>query len=293
MQKDTVSHVCEGLEKGLKYEFNSGRKDHVIFFSRGIGSVLSRFIEESYYNTDVMVLEETDGRMPGWLDETWAAVVICAGGRPSPVDCDKLRSTGAEVFSLSDEPERFGGKGVKISHDYSVGEVVGAAAVLMKGFGHPQLYDGLTRLMGPLRSYCLDIAENQDVASMAKDLKGRIPAMYTTSETYSTARYWECMFLKKCGIKGYSATFPEFNHNQIMGWADETARDSECKLIILRVESDDLKIDDLVDCTIQVLTENRIPLTVVSFMNKDMLLNRMEALAFGDTLLAYLEGGAR
>lgn len=89
--------------------------------------------------------------------------------------------------------------------------------------------DQLADLYGPDNP-----AERNPAKQLAEKLKDRIPVIYGSELTAVAAYRWKCQINENSKALAFSHSFPELNHNEVVGWERPAARMGDYQLIYLR-----------------------------------------------------------
>ena len=91
---------------------------------------------------------------------------------------------------------------------------------------------------------------------LARHLFGRIPIVYGGEGLSSVAAYrWKCQFNECSKVPSWSNSFPELNHNEVVGWAelgDVTKRSAA--LIVLRHHGEHPRVAKRIDVTLPLIS---------------------------------------
>ena len=85
----------------------------------------------------------------------------------------------------------------------------------------------IANLIKKAGALCFDCPQEQNLAKhAANSIFGKIPIIYTSDPVVAPLAYrWKCQFNENSKQPAFSNTFPEMNHNEIVGWEDvETSK---------------------------------------------------------------------
>ncbi len=87
--------------------------------------------------------------------------------------------------------------------------------------------------------YAPDKPDNA-AAGLARALEGNVPWVYAGPGLMEAiARRWACQFNENSKSPAHFATFPELNHNEIVGWRKDGAGDVYSRVVVLSLEDPD------------------------------------------------------
>lgn len=128
-----------------------------------------------------------------------------------------------------------------------------------------------------------------DAIQLAVMMKNSLPVIYSSSEKLDTVNLrWRSQINENSKMMAYGHTFPELNHNEIVGWEALQAITSNANIFILRDDEDHARIQLRMDITQDILSPFAGLVTDI-FTNGDSLLARMFSLIhLGDWISFYL-----
>lgn len=261
------------------------------------GDVLSDMSDEI---SDVPVPMVCDGRVPGWVGPGTLGIIISYEGNcPQMLDVyEELRRRGAGIVCLTSGGElasRCGNDGAlnvdipsRMTSQSATGFVLGALASIVQGSGAFDAADALLHDLRALegnRDECVRSAE-----SLARALKGRIVAVYSTSDTRACSRRWKMSLAGQASCLAFSGELPEFDHNELVGWSDPNDHAPGLAMVVLRGSGKPGLVPVIVECMMEVLGENGRDVVEVDLGSGSSVSRNIRGIMIGDAL-AYLMGG--
>jgi glucose/mannose-6-phosphate isomerase len=142
----------------------------------------------------------------------------------------------------------------------------------------------LDRLVGELVP---SVPTERNVAKqVARDLEGKIPAVYSSRSVRAAAKRWQTQINENSKMLCLQGELPEADHNQIVGWLDG-APDAVTP-VFLRASTDSGMMADIMSTTIGMFADfGRQPL-IVELEGASPLENVMRGVVIGDFVSYYL-----
>ncbi|MDR2698662.1 MAG: bifunctional phosphoglucose/phosphomannose isomerase [Candidatus Methanoplasma sp.] len=141
----------------------------------------------------------------------------------------------------------------------------------------PTLYKLRDRLSG----------DKSEAWSIAKDINGRIPVIYSTAGIYASAMRWKSQINENSKTMAFAGSVPEFNHNEIAGWSEGEMR-SRCIPIFLYEISAPRVIRKMADASMTMLEGYGLDVEVVRIRGKTPIQRTLRAVMIGDYVSLYL-----
>lgn len=125
---------------------------------------------------------------------------------------------------------------------------------------------------------------------LAESLKGRIPIIYGSEGFAAVAAYrWKCQLNECSKVPAYNNSFPELNHNEIVGWSQLVKLTSEAMaLVVLRHEGENARIRKRIDVTMPMIEEHFSGVHVLQAQGRSTLARLFDLIYQGDFVATYL-----
>ncbi len=129
--------------------------------------------------------------------------------------------------------------------------------------------------------------------NLARKLHGHIPVIYGAPGWLSVMAYrWKCQFNENSKVFSAWATYPEMNHNEIVGWDAPGELLKKIQVINLRDIEDHFRVSHRVDLTGQRIVK-KVPVTDIWTRGRTDMEKIFYMIFMGDLItiyLAYLNG---
>lgn len=130
---------------------------------------------------------------------------------------------------------------------------------------------------------------NSEPLQIAKKLKGFSPVIYSSDELLEVASVrWKNQFGENSKVIAHYYTFPEMNHDEVVGWEQEKNLQEHFKVVFLRDSKDHDRNKKRMDVT-KTLIENRgVDVLEVNSRGDSDLERVISLIYFGDWVSIYL-----
>jgi glucose/mannose-6-phosphate isomerase len=130
---------------------------------------------------------------------------------------------------------------------------------------------------------------NSPVAELAKILVGRIPVIYTAgAEAHGAGLRLKAQLNENSKVPACLASFPELNHNDLVGWSLNPSDRGRFVLLILQGMSDNERIGRRVDLTRELLADEFPDIHEIKSSAPGVLDRTMALVQYGDYLSCHL-----
>lgn len=257
------------------------------------GDVVSDLADEI---SEVPVFMVSDGRVPGWVTSEVHCILMSydgdcpeiletyrvVSGRGCPVVC--ICSGGA----LADAGGRDGCNVIRIDGSVGAraasGSALGIIASILQSSGVMDAKDALDSAVASAGR----IAESANPGRLADSLRGRVVAVYSTSDIHSSAKRWmQAIDSEVCDLVFYGE-LPEYDHNELVGWSDPNVHAPELQMTVIRGSTGPGLVDSIVGCMMDVLSENGRDVVEVPVGNGDSLGRNLRAMALADATARHM-----
>ncbi len=131
-------------------------------------------------------------------------------------------------------------------------------------------------------------SEQNPAKQLAQALHGRIPLIYGSCGPRATvALRWKGQFNENAKQHAFAYTFPELNHNEILGWVLAHKQALNWSVVVLSDPDDSLKIRTRIEVTRRLVGEH-VPWHEISAQGESLLERLMYLTYFGDFVSLYL-----
>ena len=147
------------------------------------------------------------------------------------------------------------------------------------------------RFLKEFRKRFLPISSGADnpAKNLAMKLQGRIPIIYAGEDHFSAvALRWKQQICENAKTPAFSNVFPEFNHNELVGWgASERFRD-KLAIIILRDRDDHQRVKARMEIVQEILKRSRLAVIEINSEGETLWERILSLVHWGDWASYYL-----
>lgn len=142
---------------------------------------------------------------------------------------------------------------------------------------------------GDPESLPVDPEGNTPAAELAGILVGRVPVIYTAgTEAHAAGLRLKAQLNENSKVPALLASFPELNHNDLVGWSLAPADRGRFVLLILRGRGDNERIGRRVELTRQLLAEEFPEIHEILSSAAGVLDRTLSLVQYGDFLSCHL-----
>ncbi len=123
---------------------------------------------------------------------------------------------------------------------------------------------------------------------IALKLYQNLPLIYTSPRLSSVGLRWKGQLSENSKVLAFSNTFPELNHNEIVGWECLPGILKRCYLIILRDRYDSPRIKRRIEITSKIIRRRACGLDFFYSQGKSLLERLFSLIYLGDWVSYYL-----
>ncbi len=222
--------------------------------------------------------EETLAVMEQGLQRGSRIVCIASGG-------EVLDRAGARRLPYIRIP---GGMPPRAALGYSFGALLNLANRIGLISVTDTVYSEADALLSELTGLYGDPSGNEAL-TLAEALAERLPVVYSGSELLDAVGVrLRCQINENSKRLAYGNSFPELNHNEIMGWEDEGTLPAKVGVIVLRDRDDHPRVQQRIDVTREIVSERAGYWTEVWSRGESRLARMLSLVNFGDWVSLYL-----
>jgi glucose/mannose-6-phosphate isomerase len=214
---------------------------------------------------------------------------------------EKARQSGAQVVSVTS-----GGELARRSRSEklplisvpsgqqprsALGYLLGASAVAIDAAGVAPAVRDLKVCVRALNDFKEDIlpsvpVRNNLAKKIANQLHQRVPVIYAPRNIRSVALRWQTQINENAKMMAFCGEYPEMNHNQVVGWAEDGSDHDLLPVFLLDSSEDDLGKKTAI--TMQLIKEKKIEPVSVKLTGRTILETSLKGIMLGDFVSYYL-----
>lgn len=296
----------EQAEYGLSVELGDvSSPKKVCMFGIGESSIAGDII--SAYSDDhsrVPLLNITSDIVPGWVDKDTDVILVSYSGNNDMINSiyDEVKSRKCRVYCIAnggllfskckDSGDKFYSIPKGLVSRSSLGFEVGLLSSLIQKMGICDAGDGLKAVIPTIKEYRDSLFDDKRINDLKYKLHDNTIAIYGSPDLRASFKRWKMSLNDDMGIPSFYGELPEFNHNEIVGWANHNQDDSDLKIVMLRGNYKNEVLNKITDKTIEVLEENGRHVIDIIIPGEDPIEKNLRAIILADYIsqLMKLEG---
>ena len=297
-----VSGFVDDLAEAIASETGLKRKyQHILVCGMGASAIGGKiFADSMYYQSHVSVDMAKTMSLPTWIDRDTLFVACSYSGNTVETlyMYDLAIKAGLDVVSVThggkllDRTRKNGNplvliKGRQMQPRSAIGWFIGTLAAVIEDAGGPHLRSQIFEMLPRLREYQQEI-EDEDGSSWkaAETVDGKVPVIYGTPDLEAIAIRMKNQLNENSKMVAFSGVMPEFNHNEIVGWYDDSKRTSFIPIII---NDDSLEeINKMVHATSDLLKSRGLSPMYIETRGRTLLERMIYGIMVGDHISLYL-----
>jgi glucose/mannose-6-phosphate isomerase len=133
-----------------------------------------------------------------------------------------------------------------------------------------------------------DVDQNK-AKNIANDLFGKLPIIYSGVDHFDAVGYrWKCQICENSKMLCFNNVFPEFNHNELVGWEILSHLEEKIVVITLRDQMDHPQIKKRMEIVKEMIREKGVKLVQVESQGESLLSRIFSLIQLGDFVSFYL-----
>lgn len=297
-----IGGIVSDLTNALKVETGITKKyDHVLISGMGasaIGGAL--FADSMYYSSKVSVDVVKTMALPAWVGkDTLFVACSYSGNTYETVKIYKQAiAAGLDVVAvthggqLEELSKQNGNILIKIGGELiqprsAIGWFIGILGKIIDDVGGPALDKELNNLIPKIQEYVNEFeAEGSYAQEIANNMAGKTPVIYGAPDLAAASLRMKTQLNENSKVIAFSGVLPEFNHNEIVGWYDDSAKD-HYHLVIMTDKAFE-EIAQIIKASKALLVSRDIDIDTLRVKGESVLEKNIYAVMFGDYVSLYL-----
>jgi len=138
--------------------------------------------------------------------------------------------------------------------------------------------------------YALDKKKSRNPAkNLAANLYGKLPIIYTSVDYFDAVGYrWKGQFGENSKILSYNNYFPEFNHNELVGWKVLDQIRDKLIVVILKDKEDHPRIKIRMQIVKNIIQKKKVKIIELESQGENLLSRVFSLIQLGDFASFYL-----
>ena len=255
------------------------------------GDVISAYADD-YSN--IPLLNITSDIVPGWVDDDTDVILVSYSGNNDLINSiyDEVKKRNCRVYCIAnggslsnkckDNGDRIYNIPKGLTSRSSLGFEIGLLSSLIQKMGICNAGDGLKKILPIIKDYRNTLFDDKRINDLKYKLHDNTIAIYGSPDLRASFKRWKMSLNDDMGIPSFYGELPEFNHNEIVGWANHNQDDGDLKIVMLRGKYKNEVLNKITDKTIEVLEENGRHVIDIIIPGNDPMEKNMRAIILAD-----------
>ena len=239
--------------------------------------------------------------LPRWVDSDTTVLVISYSG-DTPEALHNYRSAvrkGAQVICVTSGGELedlcVKDDNVLMSIPYgfqsrgALGYMIGYIIVALRYCGLLDSFDDFRSALPHVKSYRDGLIENDEneARDIARFIGCRSPVVYGFFNMRATVLRWKYQFNENSKVLSFCGTFPEFNHNELVGWTSDNLTDRFVPIVLMDDNASQM-LKYMAETPVGMLSDNGTDVYMHHLKGECLLTNTLRGIILGDLTSLYL-----
>ena len=292
--------IPEDLEAQLSKEYNQieGSTTICIYNFEGSNFAADAVSAYVYSNSDLQIHTIVDKSVPEWIGPDVDVILMSYAGsnryiesiyngvktRGSRIHCITSGGLLAEFCILNGDDLHLVPDG--LSPFEATGFEMGALVNIYDSLGVKGLKNTIKGMIPKLKEYRDEIWKSDYIWKLAMKVNGAIPVIYSSGEMRAVHKRWKILLNSATGKLAFSGELPEFDHNEIVSWTEDSDS-KEFIILIIQSESDSLLLNKIFNSVTSILFEYNLQLEVIK-IEGELVERSIRGIMLADAVIAHL-----
>ena len=283
-----------------------GRSKRICIFGIGqssiAGDVISAYAD---YFSDIPVVNVTNGILPGWVGDDTDVIIVSYTGKNTIINeiYDSLKDKNNTLTCitsggrLAEKCQNDGKRVVNLPEGLSsrtaLGIEIGVLVSIVQRMGLTEIRERLVDILPTIKGYRDSLFDDLRIETLIPKLKGNTIAFYGSPDFRASFRRWKMSFNEDLGSLAFCGELPEYNHNEIVGWANHNQNDDDLKIAFLRGKYKNDVLTKIIDKTIEVLEESGRHVMDLKILGEEPMEKNLRAIMLGDFVSQIIGNGGK
>jgi glucose/mannose-6-phosphate isomerase len=280
----------------------------ILYFGMGGSAIAGNLLYDTLFDQLKVPIDIVRGyECPAYCNENTLVIASSYSGNTEEIlsAVKKIKKTGAPVLAITSGGEL---KKIAETNKWSLINIpAGFPPREALGYSYFPIYHVLGRIglldkylpnMKKVAAFVQDIAIRNDhdqsdghvfSEELAKTIKGKIPVIYSTAPYLNTiSRRWQNQFHENSKSMSFANVIPEMNHNEIVGWEQDSDLLKNLVVIFLENEDPHPRIKKRIDLTKKIIRKKGAQIVELYTQGKTRIEKVFSLVVLGDWVSYYL-----
>ena len=286
-------------------EIDLKRVQNILFCGMG-GSAIGGNLIQTYFSDELTVpmLVNRNYTIPGFVDEKSLVIMSSYSGNTEEMlsAYNYAVEAGAQIFGISSGGEitrrlqQSGAPVIAIPGGMQPRAALGFSFIPMarmfKKIGlvnkdiEPDIKETIQLVSDLQQQYSEDSEENL-AFSLAKNIPGKVPIIYTAPELEVVGIRWKGQLAENAQMLAFTSVLPEMNHNEIMGWDQQPEFLSQTELFWMRDNTTHKQVQKRIEITADLLEHYPDRMHILETQGSSWMARLFSVIVLGDWVSLY------
>jgi glucose/mannose-6-phosphate isomerase len=171
----------------------------------------------------------------------------------------------------------------------ALGYMIGYILLVLNNIGLLDSTEEVTEALKSVKAFRDELVSTDDneAKTIAERIHGKVPSVYSFFNMRSVAYRWKSQFNENSKVLSFHGTMPEFNHNELMGWANDTKIKDHVPIMIFDDNVSSM-LKAMAETPIGMIMDRGITVYVYHLKGNNHLEKMLKAIVMGDFVSLYL-----
>lgn len=301
----------EGLYKSADITLNKERIQNILYLGMGGSAIAGDLMKDIFFDELTIPMTVVRGySAPAYCSKSTLVIVSSYSGNTEETlsAAEKVAPSGAQILAVTS-----GGKLAEMAAKYKWSLITIPQGLpprqalgylffpLYHVLGNLELFKKYSSRLTSLSRFVSDLAKRNvypqakgHVLSyrLARIIRNKVPVIYSTAPYLQTvSRRWQNQMQENGKSIAFSNVLPEMNHNEIVGWEQDTKAISEFVVIFLENENPHPRIKKRIELSKKIIKKRGVKVIEVYSSGKTILEKVFSLIVLGDWVSYYLALG--
>ena len=255
------------------------------------GDIVSAYADDY---SDIYVPSISSETVPGWVDIDTDVIIVSYSGSNRLVNevYDKVKERKSRVYciicngTLAEKCRADGNVILKLPEGLTsrsaLGYELGILASLVEKMGVCGVRSRLLSILPSVKEYRDSVFTDERIDDLKFKLHDNTVAIYGSPDFRASFKRWRMSLNDDMGSPAFCGGLPEFNHNEIVGWANHNQNDDDLRIVMLRGKYKNEVLSQIIDQTIEVLEEYGRHVIDLKILGSEPIEKNLRAIILGD-----------
>lgn len=255
------------------------------------GDIISAYADDC---SEIPVPNISTNIVPGWVDSETNVVLVSYSGGNLIINTvyDKVKNKGCRIYCIAND----GFLKRKCTEDgnvllqmpdglmsrSSLGFELGLLSSLIEKMGICNVREKLLETIPLIKEYRDSLFKDERIYNLKFKLHDSVIAIYGSPDFRASFRRWKMSLNEDMSMPSFCGELPEFNHNEIVGWANHYQNDDDLKIVMLRGKYKNDVLTEIIDKTMEVLEEYKRHVIDIRILGSNPIEKNMRAILLAD-----------